>query len=129
MSFLFKNISRRSFFKNFLIALAALPAFAGYNPRAGFSTAFAADPTKPLDPEAPMPKSLGYTPDNTKVDLVKFPKKAGPDGAKQKCSGCVLFLEGGKKIEGQKGEWGKCGLFPDGLVSADGWCNSFAPKV
>lgn len=86
-------------------------------------------PAIPLDPKDVMATNLGYSEDNTKVDKAKWPKKAAPDGDKQMCRNCILYLEGGKKIDGHPGEWGKCGLFQTGLVNANGWCNSFAQKV
>lgn len=119
--------SRRGFLKNVALGIAALPILG----QVGFEReAYAqAVPQKPLDPNDPMAKTLGYVHDATTVDKAKFPKKAGPDGDKQRCSSCVLYLEGGKKIEGQQGEWGRCGLFSTGLVAATGWCNSWTAKI
>jgi hypothetical protein len=87
-----------------------------------------ADSAKAVNPEDPQPTALGYVHDASKVDTAKWPKKAGADSDKQKCSTCVLYLEGGLQAEGQTGEWGKCALFPNALVAANGWCNSWALK-
>jgi hypothetical protein len=87
-----------------------------------------ATPATPLDPALPAAAALGYIHDATKVDTTKFPKRAGADGAKQVCNTCAIFSEGGKKLEGQPGEWGKCAIFTDGLANAQGWCNAWVPK-
>jgi hypothetical protein len=85
--------------------------------------------SKAVDPLSPLAASLGYVHDASKVDVEKFPKKKGPDGAKQLCSTCQLYLGGNSKITGEEGEWGKCAIFPDGLVNVNGWCNSWALKA
>jgi hypothetical protein len=119
-----KSVSRRSFLQRGLICVSAIPiaASVGY-----FSSlAFAEGPSVALNPEDPVAKGLGYVADATKVDLVKWPKKAAADGAKQRCGNCVLFKNGGQKIEGTEGEFGVCALFQQGLVNSNGWCNSWA---
>lgn len=122
-----KTLTRRGFLTKIALGAAALPIL---NRIGGFdSLAYAQSvPNKPLESTDPLAVTMGYVEDHTKVDLTKWPKKAGPDGAKQSCKNCVLFQEGGKKIDGHPGEWGRCGLFQTGLVNANGWCNSFAPK-
>jgi hypothetical protein len=85
-------------------------------------------PTKPVDPAGSTAQALGYVHEATKTDLVKFPKRKGPEGEKQFCNNCMFFQQGGLKAEGMDGEWGKCVLFQDGLVAAKGWCNSWSPK-
>ena len=72
----------------------------------------------------PVAKALGYYTDASKVDLKKWPKKAGPDGAKQNCSTCQLY-------QAQAGETarGGCTLFPNRWVAAKGWCNGYVPKA
>lgn len=44
---------------------------------------------------------------------------------KQQCSACMLYTAVGKK---GKDEVGKCTLFANQLVKANGWCASFAKK-
>lgn len=119
--------SRRKFLKGVVAGAAALPILnrVAFNP--GMASAQAA-PTKALDENDPMAKTLGYYHDASKVDTAKWTKKAGADGATQSCKNCVLYLQGGLKADGQSGEFGKCGLFQNGLVSANGWCNSWAKK-
>lgn len=121
------NNSRRGFLKKMAIGAAALPILGKVALHE--VPAYAQTVTTALDEKDPMAVSLGYHQDATKVDKAKWTKKAAADGDKQLCKNCVLYLEGGKKIPGKDGEWGKCGLFPNGLVAGNGWCNSFAPKV
>ncbi len=118
--------SRRGFLKNILVGAAAFPILNNISvPGAEAQGA----PTKPLSESDPMAKTMGYHHDATKVDKTKWPKKAAPDGDKQFCKTCILYLEGGKKIEGETSEFGKCGLFSNGLVNANGWCNSYVIKI
>lgn len=124
--FMAKNYSRRSFLKNLALGATILPIINTLRP----STAHAQTvPNVPLSESDPLATSMGYVADHKKVDKVKYPKKAAADGDKQLCKSCVLYLEGGKKIDGNAGEWGRCGLFQNGLVNANGWCNSFVAKV
>lgn len=123
-----KTLSRRGFLAKVALGAVALPILdkvVGSDNRAFAQTV----PNQPLSASDPMAVTMGYSEDATKVDVTKWTKKAGPDGAKQLCKNCVLYLEGGKKIDGHPGEWGRCGLFQTGLVNANGWCNSFAPKA
>lgn len=71
----------------------------------------------------PAAVALGYKHDATAVDVEKYPRKAGDDGAKQKCSTCVLF-----QGTGESG-WGGCSIFPGKQVNAGGWCSAWAPKA
>ena len=61
-----------------------------------------------MEANAPMVTALQYVNEST------------TEG--QNCVGCQLYTPG----EGGKG---KCQLFPTGLVTDNGWCASFAPKV
>ncbi len=117
--------SRRGFLKKVLVGAAVFPILNNIVAEEAAAQAAA----KPLDENDPMAKAMGYYADATKVDKAKWVKKAGPDGDKQFCKNCVLYLNGGQKIAGQQGEWGKCGIFANGLVAANGWCNSYALKV
>lgn len=120
-------ITRRSFCKNSLMILSALPVIArGVD---GTTAAAQALPTKALDPASPQAAALGYNPDATKVDTTKFPKRKEAGGDKQFCNNCLFFQQGGLKAEGAEGEHGKCVIFQDGLVAAKGWCNSWSPKA
>lgn len=126
MSLESRTATRRSFVKNSLAILTAIPLCQSV---VGTSQAEAqALPTKPLDPATPQAQALGYVHDATKADTAKFPKRAQPGGDKQFCNNCILYQQGGVKLPNQEGEWGRCALFMDGLVSSNGWCNSWAPK-
>jgi hypothetical protein len=116
--------SRRAFIKKSLLAFTALP-LAGSIVNKLSNNAFAqALPTTALDINDPMAKALGYVEKTTQIDKTKSPRYL--DG--QKCKNCMLFAQGGLKVGGKEGEWGKCSILQTGLVSADGWCNSYAAK-
>jgi len=116
------DISRRNFCKKSLTILAVVPAFASA------AKADAPTPTKAVDPADPTASALGYHEDASKVDAAKWPKKAQADGATQRCASCMLYMKGGLKADGKKGEYGVCSIFMNGLVSSNGWCNSWTPK-
>jgi hypothetical protein len=116
--------NRRNFLKKSLYILGTVPLL-----EVGSSRAWAQE-MKPLDEGDPQAQALGYKHDATKVDTTKFPKRAQAGGEKQLCSNCVLLLQSDLAAQGAEGtQWGKCALFPQGLVSLNGWCNSWAPKA
>lgn len=117
------DISRRSLLKK---AAAAVIAFPILNQRT--RPAFAQPTTKAVDENGPQAQALGYYHDAKKVDVTKWTRKAGPDGATMSCENCQLLLSRGAKADGQTGEWGQCALFQDGLVNVHGWCNSWVQK-
>ena len=130
-----KNLRRREFLFQALLAGAALPVggmlVAGCTKKDGVDPApqdaapAAAAPAdaepKKLDENDPVAKALGYTHDAAAVDVAKYPKRAGAEGQKQFCSNCAQYVAG-------QTEWGKCNIFPQGLVSKGGWCNSWVQK-
>ncbi|MBL7663330.1 high-potential iron-sulfur protein [bacterium] len=120
-------MQRREFIKKSLLTLSAAPALVTLGKRAVAQAP--ATPTKALELSSPIAVSMGYQHDKGKVDKGKFPKVAAAGAETQFCNNCMLWQQGGLKVEGQEGEWGKCALFMDGLVSAKGWCNSWAPKA
>lgn len=82
-----------------------------------------------IDAASPLAQSFGYYEDASKVDTSKYPKRAGAEGAKQFCSNCQLLTQAGLPAPaGKAGEWGKCALFPTGLVAVNGWCNQWILK-
>ncbi len=62
--------------------------------------------------------AMGYKADHTTVDVATWTKKAGPDGAGQQCTSCVLY----QKIDD---EYGNCAIFAGKRVHAAGWCNGW----
>ena len=110
------NLNRREILKG----LFAIPFLRGVSSQT--------HPTVPLDPNLPTAKALGYYEDASKVDVAKWPKKAQDKNNQQNCKSCILYVKGGLKAQGRDGEWGVCSLFPQGLVPAMGWCNSWAPR-
>lgn len=118
--------NRRSFLTTLFVVA---PVVCGVN---RFTAAWAED-LKPgslpaLGESHPVATALGYRHDATKVDTAKFPKRAGAEGEKQFCHNCSLLQERGFSVAGQQGEFGKCSLFPQGLVHVNGWCNSWTAK-
>jgi hypothetical protein len=78
-----------------------------------------AESTPPhLDEQDPLAKSLGYTHDVKTVDPKANPMfKPGSS-----CANCV-------QLKGNAGDaWRPCTLFPNKLVSANGWCRVWAAK-
>ncbi len=70
----------------------------------------------------PTALALGYKADATQVDTTQYPKRAGEQGATQFCSNCALY--GGAPGSTS----GPCPILPGKAVSAQGWCNVWAPK-
>lgn len=71
-------------------------------------------------------KALGYHHDATKVDPKKWAAREA--GAEKFCHNCILAQGAPKEVDGQDGQWMACQLFPGKLVSAQGWCASWAKK-
>ena len=71
----------------------------------------------------PQAKALGYIADAKKVDVKKWPKRAGADGAKQFCYNCQFYQTKEKDPKATKSA--PCTLFPGKQVAAQGWCNSW----
>jgi hypothetical protein len=116
--------SRRSFLKRGLICLSTACLVSGLPDFVQYSEAEVTK--KALNPEDPVAKGLGYVVDSTKVDSAELAKKGQPDPLKQRCSTCILFKNGGQKVEGAEGEYGDCSIFPMSVVNANGWCKSWA---
>lgn len=125
--------SRRSFIQKSLAALAVVPVASAIERVSGQSILKAryadAQSLGALPDNHPMASALGYVHDASKVDTAKFPKRAGDAGQNQFCENCQLLVQSGMKVEGKEGDWGKCALFNDGLVSHRGWCNSWVAKA
>ena len=77
----------------------------------------------PLREDDPLAIALGYKADATTVDVAKYPKRAGAEGAKQFCSDCTLYTPNGST------GMGACTATPGKSVAGAGWCNVWAPKT
>ena len=78
---------------------------------------------KETDPQA---QSLGYHSDAKKVDTKKFPKRAGPAGAKQFCYNCQFFqAKGDPKAAAQA----PCQIFMGKEVPSHAWCNTWTQNA
>ncbi|RIL10425.1 MAG: high-potential iron-sulfur protein [Proteobacteria bacterium] len=119
--------SRRKFLKASAIAVSSFSLLKILD-NGSIPAAYAQAAGKALDENDPTAKALGYVHDAAKTDTAKFPKRKGPEGEKQFCDNCMFYTQGGLKAEGKEGEWGKCTIFPAGLVAAKGWCNSWTLK-
>ena len=109
------KIARRELLRGTLTATAALPL-------AGIPLVLRADNHR-VSEDDPSAKALGYKHDATAVDTAKYPRRAGPEGAKQFCDNCKLYSAGSE--EG----WGGCSIFPGKEVNAKGWCNAWVPAA
>lgn len=69
----------------------------------------------------PTAVALGYVEDASKVDVVKWTKKAGPGGENQSCVTCALYSDKGDGA-------GSCAIFPGKLVKGAGWCSGWTGK-
>ena len=76
----------------------------------------------PLAEDDPIAVALGYYADASQVDVAKYPKKAGPDGANQNCASCALYSPMGEA-------GGACGAIPGKMVAAGAWCNAWVPAA
>ena len=80
----------------------------------------------PLNEKDPLAQSLGYHADGKKVDAKKWPKHAGPEGAKQVCKTCMFYQAKG---DPSKTTEAPCQIFAGKIVKANAWCNSWAKKA
>jgi hypothetical protein len=114
--------SRRDFLKlSTLSLIGAAAASRAFAPSSAYAQAGKPAKMPMVSESEPQAKALGYIADATKVDLKKWPKKAGVDGKSQVCGNCMLF-NGGKVTTDKEGP---CSLFPQKHVAAAGWCNSW----
>ncbi len=121
------QINRRSFLRVIGVTAASIPV-AGVLMKPNRVYALEV-PTTEVDENSAKAKQFGYLADATKVDIVKFPKRAGDAGAKQFCGSCQLMVKGAQEVAGKTGKYGVCSLFTEGLVSETGWCNMWIQKV
>lgn len=103
-------IDRRTFIKHATTGSLALIA-----------PAVLAESFTDLPEDDPIALALGYKIDAASVDVAKYPKRSGPEGAKQFCDNCALY---GDKGNGK----GTCTAIKGRLVAGAGWCNAWVPK-
>ncbi len=113
------DLKRRNILKQGLFGLSAVAAAAIVSPK----QVFAEDGLPELAEGDPMAIGVGYKHDATEIDIVKYPKRAGEEGAKQLCENCALY-----SAEKDAG-WGKCTIFAGKQVNDKGWCSVWAPKA
>lgn len=119
-----KVLSRRSFLKNSVIAVGSVSVLSKIlDNHEAYAQSVA-----PVDESNPTALALGFKHDASQVDEAKFPKRATEQGKKSSCNSCMFYSQGGQKVEGKDGDYGKCTLFPTGLVNSKGWCNSWTLK-
>ena len=104
--------TRRAFVRRAATGLALIPTVSLYS-----NQTWAAER---ISEDNPTAVALGYVHKAEDTDTTKFPKRAGPEGAKQFCYNCSQYKE---TEEG----WGTCAIFPNYLVAGAGWCNVWVP--
>jgi len=109
--------SRRGFLKLTGLGLAAAAVSKFFSP-----TQAQAEAAQAVNEKDPLAQSLGYHADAKKVDVKKWPKRAGAEGAKQFCKGCMFYQGAATSAEAP------CQIFAGKAVKANGWCNSWAAK-
>lgn len=70
-----------------------------------------------------LAQAMGYVKDASKVDTVKFSKRAGEAGAKQFCNNCALYAG---EVDS---ELAPCSIFQNRAVRGAGWCNAWVAKA
>lgn len=125
-----KNDSRRDFLKltglTLLAGVTAGKALQSSTANAQGTKPGALEMVKPTDPQA---VALGYHEDASKVDTKKWPKRVGPEGAKQFCWNCQFYQA--KSDNPKSVTTASCTIFANKGVKGAGWCNSWVqnPKA
>jgi hypothetical protein len=117
------NPSRRGFLKLTGLGLVAAAFSKVIAPSAASAQT---PPAVALNEKDPLAQSLGYHADAKKVDVKKWPKRAGAEGAKQFCKTCQFYQAKG---DPSKTAEAPCQIFAGKNVKAGGWCNSWALKA
>jgi hypothetical protein len=131
--------TRKESRRRFLLGAGALAVLGGGLARAQIASAQAkkseiakgGEADLPLvDPKSSLAVTLKYDHDAAKIPAALKVAKGGVDGAKQNCANCIFYAKVGSLKGGPlKGEEvGKCQLFPQGNVTAKGWCTSWMKK-
>ena len=126
-------MNRRSFFQSMATAIGAialLPIAARAEGRRGGGAAAAAGPQL-VDPKDRQALSVNYVELNTSLkDKALQNARAGVAFKDQKCKGCA-FYETGKETTAAGKKVAPCQMpFTGGkMVTAEGWCSSWAKKA
>ncbi|MES2801257.1 MAG: high-potential iron-sulfur protein [Bdellovibrionota bacterium] len=126
-------MNRRSFFQSvgaFIGAAALLPIVARAEGRRGGGTAASTGPQL-VDPKDRQAQSVNYVETNTALkDKTLMNARGGVQFKDQKCKNCA-FYDGGKEVTTAGKKAGPCQMpFAGGkMVTADGWCSSWAKKA
>lgn len=120
------NHNRREFLKLGAagIGFASVAKFFGFSSTAyaqGAAAPKAGEPALVKESDS-LAKSLGYFEDAKKVDVKKWPKRAGAEGAKQFCYNCQFYQAKG---DAKTSKQAPCTIFAGKAVKAQGWCNSW----
>jgi hypothetical protein len=111
--------SRRDFLKGIFLSTAGALLLKS---RLGFAApADLPAGQKALSESDPSAMRLGYKHNAKDIDFAKFPKRKDPAAKDQLCKSCMFYTPANS-------HWGKCNLFPAGLVSNEGWCMSWVKK-
>lgn len=110
-----RHPNRRAFV---MTVVASGSALATSRASAQASAAAAAAAAPILSATDPQAVALGYNPDTTKVDNVKYKLH----GAAQMCGGCNFYQ--GKPTDAMA----PCQLFAGKQVAGKGWCSAYAKK-
>ena len=113
--------SRRGFLKMTGLGLVAATVSKFFSPNQA-RAAGSAPAAQSVNEKDPLAQSLGYHADAKKVDVKKWPKRAGAEGSKQFCKTCMFFQGDATKAEAP------CQIFSGKVVKANAWCNSWAEK-
>lgn len=127
-------MNRRSFFQSvgmFIGAIALLPITARAEGRRGGSAAGAAKGPQLVDPKDRQAISVNYVEVNTALkDKTLQNARSGVQFKDQKCKNCA-FYESGKETTAAGKKAAPCQMpFTGGkMVTAEGWCSSWAKKA
>lgn len=127
-------MNRRSFFQSvgaFVGAIALLPVAGHAEGRRGGKTAASGAGPQLVDPKDRQALSVNYVEVNTAMkDKALMTARSGVEFKNQKCNNCA-FYEGGKEVTAKGKKAAPCQMpFASGkLVTAEGWCSSWAKKA
>lgn len=127
-------MNRRSFFQSvgvFIAGAALLPFAAKAEGRRGGGGAAAAAGTQLVDPNDRQAKSVNYVEVNTAItDKALMTDRSGVKFKDQKCKGCAFYVTDKEATtKGKKAAPCQMPFAAGKVVTADGWCSSWAKKA